>query len=476
MIKKTSIKELFYNKILHNPNKEIIVSEKSRILFSDLNLNILKCITYLKKNYKKKNIIFINSNTEDFFIFFLACLFANYKIFPLDPNTNKKKINSLKKKFKFDYVVDNFNLKKIVNEKKNQVNLTDHDFLYILSSGTGTGEPSAILHTSKSLLSSSKSFSDLAKYNESTVIYHCLPTFYMAGILNTFLSCIFSQSKIAIGKTFSFENIGTFWEDAKKLNVNSLHLTPSIYFFLCITHRVNQGLRDHLANYQSIISTASYLYPEIRKKFFKTFKRRIQSCYGLTELGGPLTCENIDEAIFDDNDFVVGEHSKELKIKITKKQEILINSPFLMKGYVTENGKIEKPKLKNGYFVTGDLGSYKNGNLSYFGRKKEIIKVGGELISLTIVENLVYKSNFVSDCAAVGKPSLISGEELILFIVFKKRKNINSEIIKLSRYLKKTLRKIELPKKIIPISEMPKTKSGKIIKKKLIDLYTLKNV
>jgi acyl-CoA synthetase (AMP-forming)/AMP-acid ligase II len=98
LIKKTSIKELFYNKILLNPEKEIIISEKNQISFNDLNLNILKCISYLKKNYKKKNIIFINSNTEDFFIFFLACLFANYKIFPLDPNTNKKKINSLKKK------------------------------------------------------------------------------------------------------------------------------------------------------------------------------------------------------------------------------------------------------------------------------------------------------------------------------------------------------------------------------------------
>ncbi len=44
------------------------------------------------------------------------------------------------------------------------------------------------------------------------------------------------------------------------------------------------------------------------------------------------------------------------------------------------------------------------------------------------------------------------------------------------KYLKKNLKQIEIPKKIIPITEMPKTKSGKIIKKKLLDLYTLKNV
>lgn len=467
-----NIKNSFYNLIIENPLKEIIETKDKKITLQELNIDILKCITYLKKNYKKKNIIFICDKTEDFFVFFLACLFANYKVFPIDPKTKKKQILYLKNKFKFDYVVNNFKLKKIYKEDLGKVRFDDHDFLNVLSSGTGAGEPKAILHTSKSLLLSSESFGKLANYNQTTILYHCLPPYYMAGIVNTFLSCIFSLSKIAIGKTFSFENVGSFWDDAKKLKTNSLHLTPSIYFFLCISYRVDQGLIDHLKAYQSIISTASYLYPEIRNKFFKIFKRRIQSCYGITELGGPLTCENVDGVIIDNNDFIVGEHTNEIKIKITNKKEIQIKSPFIMKGYIV-NGKIQKPRLKNGYFDTGDLGTYENGTLSYFGRKREIIKVGGELVSLTIIENLVFKSNIVNDCAALGNSSLISGEELVLFVIFKKKKNLESEKNKLFNYLKKELRPIELPKKIIPISEMPKTKSGKIIKKKLLDQYTL---
>ena len=477
MSKKFLIKEKLYNLLIENLDQDIILTlNEKKISYRDLNLNILRCITYIKKNFKKKNIIYIGSNTKNFFVFFLACLFSNYKIFPIDPKTKKSNIINLKKKFKFDYIVKDFDLKKIEKEKLGKVNFKDHDFLYILSSGTGNGEPRAILHTSKSLLSSADSFSNLVCYGKETVVLHCLPTFYMAGILNTFLSCIFSKSKIAIGKTFSFENISSFWDDAKKLNVNSLHLTPSICFFLCVTHKVDQGLTDHLRNYQSIISTASYLYPEIRKKFSNIFKKRIQSCYGLTELGGPLTCESIDDAISEDNDFSVGSHSKNLKIKVTKNREILINSPFIMKGYVEKNGKITKPKLNKGYFYTGDIGAYKNKILSYFGRKKEIIKIGGELISLTVIENLVLKSNLVNDCAAVGNPNLVYGEELILFVIYKKKNKLKDEYNKMLKYLKKNLKQIEIPKKIIPVTEMPKTKSGKIIKKKLLDLYTLKNV
>ena len=46
-----------------------------------------------------------------------------------------------------------------------------------------------------------------------------------------------------------------------------------------------------------------------------------------------------------------------------------------MKGYMLQ-WKITKPKTIGGYFNTGDLGEYKNGILEYFGRNREIIKIG----------------------------------------------------------------------------------------------------
>jgi acyl-CoA synthetase (AMP-forming)/AMP-acid ligase II len=468
------IKKELFTLLSSNPEQVILISQNKETKLKDFKERILKTITYLKKNYKKKKIIYSGSKTEEFFVFLLACIFSNYKIFPIDPKTSKAKIASYKKKFKFDYCVSNFDLKKIDNEHLGDVNYEDAEFLYILSSGTGDGEPRAILHTISSLLKSSKSFSEITNYNEKTIVFHCLPTFYMAGILNTFLSCIYSNSKIAIGKTVGFENINLFWKQTKKLRVNSIHLTPSIFLALCIFHKVDRNIRDHLSEYQSIISTASYLYPEIRKKFSNIFKRKIQSCYGLTELGGPLTCENIEDTLNEDNDYVVGRHSNEVKFKISNNKTILIKSPFIMKGYVDQQGKVKKPRAIKGYFNTGDLGDYKDGILEYFGRNKEIIKIGGELVSLTIIENEAIKSNLIKECAAIGIANIYSGEDLILFVIFKK-KNLKLNLNKLNKFLNQNLRKIEIPKKIIPVLEMPKTKSGKIIKKRLKDLYTITN-
>ncbi len=465
------IKKELLDRLKSQGNNIFIKSEKKVIRYDEFLDLVSKSITFIQENFPKKKLIFINKSTEEFFIFFIACLFSDHQIFVIDPYTKPKKIEEIKKKLKFDYIVKNFNLKKIKLKKYGKFSCKDNDFLLIPSSGTSTGEPKAILHTSKSLLNSAKSFAELVEYNDKTIVYHCMPTFYMGGIVNTFLSCIFSNSQIGIGPTANLTNLDKFWDSTKKLGINSFHLTPSILLAMCIMHKPNRALTDHLAEYQSLISTGSYLYPEIRDKFFKIFKRRIQTCWGVTELGGPLTCEKIEDILFeDDNKNSVGKVSSKIKIKIQKNKNISINSPFIMKGYVKKNGIIEKPKLNKGYYNTGDLGSYKNKILSYFGRNKEIIKVGGELVSLTDVENTVLKSKMVKECASVGVSNLYSGEDLILFVVLRKNK-INSQIEKIKKFLIKELKNIELPKKIIPIVEMPKTKNGKIIKTKLKDLY-----
>ena len=141
-----------------------------------------------------------------------------------------------------------------------------------------------------------------------------------------------------------------------------------------------------------------------------------------------------------------------------------------MRGYLKSFARIEKPKLQNGYFETGDCGYYDQNRLYYTGRSKELIKVGGELVSLNLIENIVLKSNLIFECAALGIKDVLSGEKIILFVVFKKKK-ISNKINRLFNYLKKNLKTIELPKKIVPIPEMPKTKSGKIIKREISDMY-----
>ena len=169
----------------------------------------------------------------------------------------------------------------------------------------------------------------------------------------------------------------------------------------------------------------------------------------------------------------MGYHSKKVKIIARKYKnelkKIFVKTPFFMKGYLTFKG-IEKPIDRNGYYDTGDLGDYKNGLIFIKSRHREIIKKGGELISLGLVENAALKVEGVLEAAAIGKKDFFAGEELYLFVVLKNNEVKNKKIVQMNHVFKKKLRPIEIPKKIITISKFNRTLDGKILKDKLVNL------
>ena len=115
----------------------------------------------------------------------------------------------------------------------------------------------------------------------------------------------------------------------------------------------------------------------------KKYKKRILSCYGLTEIGGPITLQNWEDT-FDENS--VGRLVSDIKIKIIKSKNdnlVYVKTPYIFNSYLLADGKIEKPKIKNGFFNTGDICDYKNNQYIYSRKKKEVFKKGVKLFSFS---------------------------------------------------------------------------------------------
>ena len=447
-----------------------------KFTFKEFFSNTLKLMKYLKNKGVKKNsrILILGDNCKNYLALLYACLLGGYIACPVDPTTKPERIKELKKLYKIDLTIEDANKinYEIFETDMELIDYEDTDCLMVGSSGT-IGEPKGILFTSNSILLSAESFSNLANYDNETKILHCLPMFYMGGILDTFFACFFSGSTIILGKRFSITNVLRFWDMPIKHNCNILFLTPSIVAFLCaIYKKPNLKIKKHVNQYKSIIATGSYLYPEVRENFYKIFNKKIFACYGATELVGPLSIQGEKDTF---KNFCVGRHAEGVKISIEKDKEgskiIMVKSPFFMKGYVTDKG-FELPKTYNGYYNTGDTGDYKNNLLFINGRKRHIIKKGGELIFLSVIENTALQNENVLEAAAIGKKDLIAGEEPYLILVLKKNSTPNN-IESLNIFLRERLRPIEVPKKIIIVKTLPKSKSGKIIKKSLFRL--LKN-
>jgi acyl-CoA synthetase (AMP-forming)/AMP-acid ligase II len=105
------------------------------------------------------------------------------------------------------------------------------------------------------------------------------------------------------------------------------------------------------------------------------------------------------------------------------------------------------------------------------GRESELVKKGGEFISLPMIENVALRCTEIADAAAAAVPDEYWGSRLVLF--YSPRQGASMEHVegRLKDLLVDGLRKIEQPDKLIAVPWMPKTSIGKIIRRELVERY-----
>ncbi len=461
------------NKILEKKKNFIFIKDKIKkqnytyLNFYNKSVEILNFFRSRKIKEGSKIIIKLD-NSYEYLCLVFACLLGNYVACPIDTEIKQDKLLEIEKILNPAIKITDLNQLRYIKKNTKIKIKKNYEFLIIFTSGT-TGKPKGISITNNAYVDSAKSFSKLIDYDENSKILHILPMYYNAGLLNTFFSAFFSGSIIILSEKISGFNIVNFWKIFEQEEINSFHITPEIANTLTKLN-VEKSFTENISKIQ-IISTGSYLHQNTIDKFEKVYKKRLLSCYGLTELGGPLTLQNWENTYVEGS---VGYHSMDIKIKILKKsqeKQILIKSPFMMSFFIDEKGKRIKPKLINGYFNTGDVGDYKKKELFIFGRRKDIIKKGAEIISLPYIENIFLKNSLIDEVSGISEFDETKGSKIYLFVKFKNSNNFNNTLEKLKKDINKRLRRIEFPDRIIPVPSLPKTYNGKVKKEVLRDIY-----
>jgi cyclohexanecarboxylate-CoA ligase len=149
--------------------------------------------------------------------------------------------------------------------------------------------------------------------------------------------------------------------------------------------------------------------------------------------------------------------------------ELLVRGPELFPGYLAgpDNDGAFTP---DGWFRTGDLAvADSEGYVSIRGRKKDIILRGGENISVTEVENLLFEHPAVREVAIVAMPDPVLTERACAFIIPEAGQR--PTLPELAEFLlSKRLARQKLPERLEIVAELPKTQSGKIQKFRLREL------
>lgn len=120
-------------------------------------------------------------------------------------------------------------------------------------------------------------------------------------------------------------------------------------------------------------------------------------------------------------------------------------------------------------YYTGDYCMRdKEGYLWLLGRADEVLKIAGHRLGTMELESAVVSHPAIAEAAVIGKPHDIKGEAIVVFAILRQGYNPNEELKKdLTEHLRKTVGPVATPDEIYFVSKLPKTRSGKIMRRVL---------
>ena len=343
----------------------------------------------------------------------------------------------------------------------------------IYTSGT-TGQPKGAARSTDFItkegvmdyLFNSISFFKLAEDEVHLVccpLYHSAPT-YFANV--TYL----------LGGTFlyipRFDAV-EFLELVDKYKVTSTHLVPTMVTrLLDVPEEVTNGL--DLSSLRSVICGAAPLFPEYKLAFLDRFGPVLHEYYGATETGinTAITPEemrarpssvgrafaNNELKIYDENGNEVPEGERGI---------LYMYNSIMMDGYY-KNKQATSEAYQGKYMTAGDVAVRDSEGYYYIvDRVKDMIIRGGVNIYPVEVEGVLCQMPAIADVAVVGKKNQELGETVSAFIVLREGEEISLEDI--SQFCIDKLANYKIPSEIIRIDKIPRTPTGKILKRELRD-------
>ncbi len=142
--------------------------------------------------------------------------------------------------------------------------------------------------------------------------------------------------------------------------------------------------------------------------------------------------------------------------------------PAMMRGY-WNNEATYKDKFRNGWYLSGDRSSIdRDGYFWFTGRDDDVINTGGHLVSPFEVESALLEYEAVAESAVVAKPDEVNMEVVKAFVALKPGFKPDADLeLKIMNFIRKKLSPLAMPQEIEYVDSLPKTRSGKIMRRVL---------
>jgi acyl-CoA synthetase (AMP-forming)/AMP-acid ligase II len=347
-----------------------------------------------------------------------------------------------------------------LNLKQRHIN--DDDVSLIMYTSGTTGRPKGIMLTYKHLEAPCLATDHVLNYTDKDIISAAVPFSHIAGLMYPLLSIYFGMTIILMERFIPLR----FLEGVQKYKATIFYLVPSMYYAIL---QLKEFETFDLSGIRCVVVFGAPNNPEVLKRFHKYCEHAsFINGWGLTETCGPSVVSPLGSECLES----VGKPMPWNEIKIVddlgkefprgEVGEIVFKSWTVMKGYYKDEEET-KQAIRDGWFYTGDLGKIdEEGYLYILGRKKEMIKVSGEIVYAPEVEAVIAKHPQVKEVAVVGIPDKLRGEAVKAVISLKEDASVSQEDIRY--FARQHLAHFKVPHTVEFRDNLPKTRSGKIDK------------
>ncbi|HDM37808.1 MAG TPA: long-chain fatty acid--CoA ligase [Candidatus Omnitrophica bacterium] len=345
------------------------------------------------------------------------------------------------------------------------INDTEDIAAILYTSGT-TGKPKGAMLTHSNLLSNVSSIYEALKCNDKDRFLCVLPLFHSFAATVCMLESLYAGGSMVIMSRFNPEEVLRTIANKK---VTIFAGVPSMYAVWASMPKLSLDF----SSWRLCISGGAALPQEVMRRFEEKYPVLIYEGDGPTECSPATSFNPIDGKrkpgsiglpipkvqmkIVDDNDNDLGPHQT---------GEIVVKGPNVMKGYWNLPEETHQA-LKGGWFHTGDIGEVDEEGYFYItDRKKDMIIVGGMNVYPREVEEVLYRHPKVKEAAVIGIKDELRGEIPKAFVVLKdsEEKITEREII---NFCRERLAKFKVPRVVEFKESLPKTATGKILKRAL---------
>ncbi|ETX05342.1 class I adenylate-forming enzyme family protein [Candidatus Entotheonella palauensis] len=350
-----------------------------------------------------------------------------------------------------------------------QISWTEDLVALPYSSGT-TGLPKGVMLTHQNLVANAIQFISSSRITEQDSMLICLPFYHIYGVMLV-NGAIYSGATQVIMEAFDLELSLSL---AQQYKVSLYYAVPPI--LLVLANYPNLRAYD-LSQLRYIMVGAAPMAPEVAQRLQEKTNVRIVQGYGLTEASpvthlnpvdqGQIKLDSVGLSVANQEQKVVDPETGERELETGELGELIVKGPHVMQGYWKAPEETART-VRDGWLYTGDIARIDaDGYVYIVDRKKEMIKYKGFSVAPAEVEAVLFQHEAVADCAVIGKPDAESGEIPKALVLLNAGVQIEPEALmdfvggRLAGY--KRVREVEF------VSNIPKTASGKVLRRVLIE-------